>query len=148
MKRALLLIVFRCSAAMAQHDDHAHDSSTSNGDAQIVVTINPEARISATAAAPMPPPAKCGTPVELKVRIVNQGYVTAPLRVAIVGDRSRRVALHMDTVKLSGRTEDARLVHLIPLSTGATDVTAAFSIHNNLGDQGGRDQVHLLVRCI
>lgn len=134
---------------MAQHNHgHLQTHATQLGDVQVLVTINPEARVSAAVAAPMPPPKKCGEVTEIVVRVINDGFVTAPLRAAIVGGARSRVALHMDIAKLSGAAEDVRQLHLIPLQQEVTDVTVAFSIEDNLGDLGGRDRVHLLVQCI
>lgn len=148
MKRLALLALPIAGTAFAQQDhSHHHHAAPPAGDAQIVVTINPEARVSAIVAAPLPPPAPCGEATELKVKIVNQGVVTAPLRARLVEDGARYAALHMDAAKLSGRLEDTRLLHLIPLGAAPVDLTLAFSIDNNIGDLGGRDRVHLLVRC-
>src|SRR5262245_28654681 len=106
MKYAYPLVVLAAivSGARAQHEDHAHhhEEPASTADAHIVVTINPEARVSAVLGAPLPAPPVCGTAMELRLKIVNQGFVTAPLRASIVGDGARLVELHMDGAKLSG----------------------------------------------
>lgn len=149
MMYALVLFALAGATGQARAEGHVDRHGLgSAGDAQIVVTINPEARVSAIIGAPMPPPPKCGEPIELKVGIVNQGFVTAPLRAAIIGDIKGRVALHLEATKLNGAAEDTRLLHLIPLSSSATDVTVGFSIDNNIGDLGGRDRVYLLLRCV
>jgi hypothetical protein len=54
----------------------------------IVVTINPEARVSVALAGPMPQ-AHPGTPVDLPVKVVNLGFVTATLEAELVGRPSR-----------------------------------------------------------
>ena len=143
-----LLFVLALGTAVAWAEDHAdHHGSPPADDAQIVVTINPEARVSAVIGAPLPPPAPCGSATELNIKVINQGFVTAPLRAAIVGDGARHVALRMDSTKLSGQPQDSRVLHVIPHESGLVDVTIAFSIDNNIGDLGGRDRVHLLLRC-
>jgi hypothetical protein len=134
---------------MAQHDGHSHrHEAEAVSDAQIVITINPEARVSAAVNAPLPKPPACGSVIELEIKIINQGFVTAPVRASIIGSGSRLVELHMDAAKLSGNREDTRKLHLIPFGEDVADITVAFSIDNNVGDLGGRDRVSLLVRCV
>ena len=144
--RALLLLVLGSASAIAQDHAHHHESLPP-GNAQIVVSINPEARVSAVLAAPLPAPSACGSATELKIKVINQGFITAPLRASIVGDGASRVSLHMESAKLSGNAEDHRTLHLIPLGSDPVDVTIAFSIDKNIGDLGGRDRVHFVVRC-
>ena len=144
--RALLLLALGSAAAIAQDHEHHHEALPP-GDAQIVITINPEARVSAALAAPLPAPGACGSATELKIKVINQGFITAPLRASIVGDSASQVSLHMDSAKLSGQAEDNRTLHLIPLGLDPVDVTIAFSIDKNIGDLGGRDRVHFIVSC-
>jgi hypothetical protein len=147
MRPLLFLLALWITAAPAE--DHAHDhSSLSPEDAQVVVTINPEARVSAVIAAPLSTPAPCGSATRLEIKVINQGFVTAPLRAAIVGDGARHVALRMDNTKLSGGPEDSRTLQLIPRGPDPVDVTIAFSVDDDIGDLGGRDRVHFLVRCL
>jgi hypothetical protein len=49
---------------------------------------------------------------------------------------------------LSGETEESRMLHLLPLGPDPVDVTIAFGIDKNIGDLGGRDRVHFVVRCL
>lgn len=149
MKQLIFAFAVASLPAFAQQDQahyQGHGDPTSS-DAQIVVTINPEARVSAVVGSSMPPTPKCGEATELRVQIVNQGFVTAPLRATVVGDGKSRVALHMDAAKLNGGPQDIRLLHFMSLVSGPTDVTVAFSIDNNVGDLGGRDRVSLLLMC-
>lgn len=145
--RTLLLLALGSATAMAENHAHHHEALPP-GKAQIVLTINPEARVSAVMAAPLQAPGACGSPTELKIKVINQGFITAPLRASIVGDDTSRVSLHMDGAKLSGKTDDFRTLHLIPLGPDPVDVTIAFSIDKNIGDLGGRDRVHFVVRCV
>jgi hypothetical protein len=146
MRRLLFLLAFGTGAALAE--DHAHHhGAPPPGDAPLVVTINPEARVSVVIGAPMPPPPPCGTATELKVKVINHGFVTAPLKAEIVGDGNQSVELHMDSTKLSGEPEDSRVLHLTALGPDLADVTIAFSIDTNIGDLGGRDRAHVLVSC-
>jgi hypothetical protein len=144
--RILLLCALVSIAARAE--DHTHHGATSApSDAQIVVTINPEARVSAVLGAPLPAPAACGSATALNVRVINQGFVTAALRASIIGDGVSSVALQMESGKLSGESNDSRTLHLITLGPDPVDVTVAFRIDKNIGDLGGRDRIHLLLRC-
>jgi hypothetical protein len=147
MRRSLLLLALTFAVARAQGHAHHHQSVSPLGDAHIVVTINPEARVSAALGAPLPSPDACGSIMELKVKVINNGFVTAPLRAAILGDGVRQVALHMDSTKLAGIIEESRALLLIPLRPDAIDVTIEFGIDNNIGDHGGRDRIHLLLQC-
>ena len=145
----LLSLVAMPAIVVAQaHPEHRHERVVPAGDAQIIVIINPEARVSAAIGAPLPPPVKCGEAAELKIKVVNQGVVTAPLMATLVGDGSKHVDLHMEKSKLTGAPEEGRALHLIPTGPDAADVTIAFSLDRNIGDLGGRDRVHLLVRCL
>lgn len=147
MRQALLLLVL--ASAAARTAEHAADHvAPSPHDAHIVVTINPEARVSAVRSATLPLPAPCGSAVTLKVKIVNQGFVTARFQASVVGDGAHRVEMHMDEAKLNGQPQDHRLLHLIPVHPGPVDVTIAFSIDDNIGGHGGHDRMHLLVRCL
>src|SRR5262249_30812631 len=92
-------------------------------------------------------PSACGSATALKVKVINQSFITAPLRAAIVGDGARYISLHMEGTRLTGKAEDNRTLHLIPLGPDPVDVTIAFSIDKNIGDLGGRDRVHFLLRC-
>jgi len=146
MKSLLLLLAM--GTVVANAEEHAHHADALPSiDAQIVVTINPEARISAILGAPLPAPIACGSPTEIKVEVINKAFVTAPLRAAIIGSSSRQLSLHMDDTKLNGQPEDNRVLQLVPLGPSLVDVTIAFSIDYNIRDLGGRDRVHFLLRC-
>ncbi|CDO34165.1 MULTISPECIES: hypothetical protein [Alphaproteobacteria] len=142
-----LLLMASVAGAQDHHQHHNDKSEALGQDAHIVVTINPEARVSAALHQPLPLQPKCGDARDFSVEIINQGFVTAPLRAAIIDGAGDRVALHMDVQKLSGRARDLRRLHLTPLDQRASDVTVAFSLDHNVGDQGKRDRVHILMRC-
>lgn len=126
----------------------AADSLENTGDAPIVVTINAEARVSAAIGTPLPPPPQCGASYRIKINVINQGFVTAPLRVALVGDGGRYVSISADDTKLSGAPEETRMLQLTPKVSAPIDVTLAFSVADSIGDLAGRDRLHLLVRCV
>src|SRR5688500_13764425 len=103
--KMLLAIVIALSlilSAQAQYEEHVRhqDHVAHPADAHIVVTINPEARVSAVVGAPLPVPPTCGSAMTLTVKVINQGFVTAPLRAAIAGNEGAQVALHLDEAKL------------------------------------------------
>jgi len=144
---AAALAVSKAMSSQAQHDDHAAHEHHRPSDAQIVVTINPEARVSAVIGAPLPAPQICGSPLALNIKVINQGFVTAPLRAAIAGDHHMQVTLVTDDAKLSGAREENRLLALTAQGSAPVDVTIAFSIDDTIGDLAGRDRVHLLIHC-
>jgi len=146
--RRFALLVAALTAGPALADEHAHHGApAAPGDAQIVVTVNPEARVSAVLGVALPPPPQCGDAAELKVRIVNQGMIKAPLRARLVGDGARYAAIHMEVVGLSGAAEEDRRLHVIPTQGGPVDLTVAFSFDDKSGDLAGRDRVHFLLNC-
>jgi hypothetical protein len=144
----LTLFGFMSGMAVAETHDMGNMQMMSAGDAQIVVTINPEARVSAVLGASLPSPSPCSESTELKVNIVNQGRVTAPLRAKIVGDGAKLVTLHLAQEKLSGAPIDSRVLHINPLGNQPVDITIAFSVDDHVDDLGGRDRVHFLMRCL
>jgi hypothetical protein len=131
------LIVFaRLAAAAAalvgQAGEHHHDHAAAagnpaTGSAHIVVTVNPEARVSAVRGRPLPLQ-QCGTPVAIEVAVVNQGFVTAPLRALLVGDGGVHARLGLEPRRLTGRSTESRLLRLEPIGRTPLDLTIAFSI--------------------
>jgi len=148
MKRALAVaFLVAGTPAMAQDMSGMKMGNEADaGNAQIVVTINPEARVSAVAGKALPIRA-CGSTVMLQVKIVNQGSVRAPLRTKLV-DTPENVVLHESNVPLSGRPEELQMLHITSARKEETDLTFAFSFTNDRGDLAYRDQVHLLLRCL
>jgi hypothetical protein len=136
------------AAASAQHHDHAGHGAPASGDAPITITINPETRVSVARAGALPPPAKCGTPAELAVKIVNQGNFTLRLEAALVADPPPGATLHFQPERLTGVPEELRKMHITLAQPGTHDLTVAFKARNEAPDLGGRDRVHFLIRCI
>jgi hypothetical protein len=114
--------------------------------AQIIVTVNPEARVSADLTSPQPAIAVCGAPLHLSVKVLNQAGITAPLRARLV-DPPAGVAMTSEGAPLSGRPEDWLMLQLVSRRREATDLTIAFSFTGDVGDLADRDRVHLLLRC-
>ena len=145
-----LLTVFAC----VDGDPHMHDhpirgvSAASPGDPPIAITINPEARVSATLAGTLPPPVPCGTPAELAVKVVNQGFVTAPLEAVLAGNVPEGATIDFRPEPLSGAPEELRSLRIVLTHPGVTDLTISFKARNEIPDLGGRDRIHFLLRCL
>lgn len=127
--------------------EHVHDTLASPNDPPIKITINPEARVSVALAGALPPAAACGTAAEFSVKIINQGFVTARLEAALVGDAPDGVTLDFHPDPLKGVPEELRQLRITLTKPGPTDLTIAFHAHNEVPDLGGRDRVHFLMRC-
>jgi len=59
-------------------------AAPTKGDTSIRITVNPEARVSATLLGSMSPILRCGSATDLPVTIVNQGNLTTALEVEII----------------------------------------------------------------
>jgi hypothetical protein len=89
----------------------------------------------------------CGTPTDLRVRIVNQGFVTAPLEAHLVGNAPPGLVLEFQHTPLTGAPEEFRQLRLTLARPGSTDVTIAFRARHHEPDLAGRNRVHFLLRC-
>ncbi|HEY5079807.1 MAG TPA: hypothetical protein VII43_08160 [Opitutaceae bacterium] len=113
----------------------------------IRIMINPEARVSVTTVEDFAPTAHPGVAVELPVKIVNQGFVTAALEAELVGGAPPGVALEFHPERLKGLPTEVRMLRITARFPGTIDVTIAFRAHNEIPDLGGRDRIHFLLRC-
>lgn len=144
---ALLLPALTC--ADDEHHDHRRmemEAAFPN-DAPIKITINPEARVSVKLAGALPSPAACGTPLDLSVQIVNQGFVTTLLEAQLVGDPLIGATLDFHPEPLKGVPQELRKLRITLTKPGLTDLTIAFKAHNEIPDLGGRDRVHFILCC-
>jgi hypothetical protein len=116
-------------------------------DAQIVITINPEARVSAVLGAPLPSPGACGTTTDLNVHVINQGFVTAAFRATVAGGDSGDVAISLDGPKLTGNHDEVRRLHITVFRSEVRDVAIAFSVQGNFGEATSDGSVHFIFRC-
>jgi hypothetical protein len=132
--------------AIADHE-HAREP-TAPGEPTIKITINPEARVSVILAGALPPPAACGTAVDLRVKIINQGFVTSRLEAEFIGDKSEGTTLDFNPEPLRGVPEEQRDLRITLIKPGSTDLTLSFRTHNNAPDLGGRDRIHFLMHCL
>lgn len=141
-----LLTIAWCSAERTQRAQ-AREPPAGTRDPVIVVTINPESRVSVAIAGALPPVARCGTTVDLPVKIINQGFVTARPEAQLVDTRLPDVTVTLDPEPLKGLPEETRILHIKLVTPGQTDLTVVFRTHNEMLDLGGRDRVHFLMQC-
>lgn len=121
--------------------------SSKAADAPIELTINPEARVSVVRGGAVPPAKACGQAIDLPVKITNQGFVTAPLEARLVDSIPAGVGLEFSAEPLKGVREEHRVLRVTLKNPGTVDITIAFRAKNDIPDLGGRNSVHLLVRC-
>ncbi len=110
------------------------------------MTINPEARVSVALVGPLPQ-AHPGSPLELAVKVVNLGFVTATLEAELLGEAVPGATLEFRPEPLKGLPVETRTLHLILKRPGTVDLTIAFRTHNEIPDLGGRDRIHFLMVC-
>lgn len=135
--------------AGAVDDPHAHHRHATEPDGSpILVTINPEARVSVRLVAALPPAPVCGSALDIAVKVVNQGYVTAPLQVFWLSEPPPGASLTLLGDSLSGAAEERRILRVTLTNPELTDVTIGFNTRNNIPDIGGRDRVHFLLNCL
>jgi len=144
---AWVIPTLTCAEESGHTHDHHKMEAVSPTDPPIKITINPEARVSAVMAGALPAAAPCGTPTELPVKIVNQGFVTAQLEAEIVGEAPAGVSLTFHPELLKGTPEEIRKLHITLTKPGPTDITVAFKARNEIPDLGGRNRVHFLLQC-
>ena len=147
---AVFLLLPATTWANDEHHDHhgMAKEAASSGDPPIEITINPEERVSVVLSGALPKPAPCGTNVDLPVKIVNLAFVTAQLEAQFVGAAPAGATLDFHPEPLRGVPEEFRSLHITLTNPGLTDLTIAFKAHNVSPDLGGRDRVHLLLRCL
>lgn len=136
------------SRAADDHPGHEHHTSRTNGPkAPIEITINPEVRVSVSRGAELPPPVFCGESLEIPVRIVNRGFLTAPLEATLVDSVPEGASVLFSPEPLMGIGEERRTLRITLTEPGLVDITVAFRAKRDISDLGGRDRVHLLVEC-
>lgn len=131
-----------------QHDHGHHESAPAANDAPIQIAINPETRVSVTRGGNVPPPAACGRPIELPVKITNRGFLTAPLEATLVDNVPAGVSIEFAPKPLSGAVDEMRSLRVTLRKAELVDVTVSFRAKNDIPDLGGRDRIHLLLRCL
>lgn len=138
-----ITLMFSPMVSVGQHV-HLAPSPT---DPPIVISINPEARVSVALGGELPPPVACGQPAVLLVRVLNQGFITSRLEAELVDNVPTGAFLDFHPEPLKGRPEELRELRITLLKPALSDLTIAFRSHNEAGDIGGRDRAHILMRC-
>jgi hypothetical protein len=139
---SMLIAMSRAAGGELIHDHRQVDMS-----APLRITINPEARVSAMLAGELPPPAPCGTAVDLAVSVLNHGFVTAQLEAHWVGDAPPGARLEFRPAPLSGATQELHSLKIYLTHPGPTDLAIAFKARDDVPDLGGRNRVHFLMSC-
>lgn len=112
----------------------------------IIVTINPEARVSVIRVGPSLRAPRDGGPIRVPVRVINKGLVTAPLRAVLLRPGHESVEVSLAGGPLGGAPQESLELELRAIGGDPLDVTIAFEISAEGGDLAGRDRVHLLLR--
>jgi hypothetical protein len=134
--------------AHAKDQDHQHAIVLgAPSETLITITINPEARVSASRSGEPQKAIPCEHPMELPVKIINHGFVTASLEVSFVDSIPHGISLVFSAEPLKGIKEEHRSLRVTMKEPGIADVTIAFRAKNDISDLGGRDRIHLLLRC-
>jgi hypothetical protein len=141
---ALAVQLLAVSPAAGQPSDHPSATAAQPTDTPIVVTINPEGRVSAVLAGDLPRPAR--STVGLAVKVINQGFSTGRLLAVLVGDPPAGATLDFNAERLKGAPQEMRMLRITLTNPAPTDLTISFRLANEMPDFGGRDQVHLLIR--
>lgn len=126
------------------HHDHGTKSASP---ITITITINPEARVSATLVAAVPSAFHCGTPLALSVEIINQGFVTGELQAELMDHPPVGATIAFAPEPLSGATEEMRTLRIVLTELGLRDLTVAFRLRDGSPDLGGRNRIHFLAQC-
>lgn len=149
---AIALAASELALAHAQDHGHRHGhhptETSASSEAPIKITINPQARVSVSRGGELPPAAACGHAMELPVKIVNQGFVTTSLEASLVDSVPESIGLEFPMEPLKGTREERRILRVTLKKPGLLDITIAFRARNDISDLGGRDRIHLLIRCI
>jgi hypothetical protein len=151
MQNIAAIAVFIALPALvcAQKSERADQQyKASHNEAPIMITINPEARVSVALAGALPQPVSCGKAADLAVRIVNQSFATFRLEAQFADDVPAGVSLDFRPAPLKGVREEFRNLRITLTNPDPTDLTVAFKAHNELPDLGGRDRVHFVMRCV
>lgn len=130
----------------SEHPDQHYLASQNK--TPIIITINPEARVSAALGGALPEPVSCGTAADLTIRVLNQSFATFRLEAQFVDDVPAGVSLDFRPAPLKGVREEFRNLRITLTNPDATDLTVAFKAHNVPPDLGGRNRVHFVMRCV
>jgi hypothetical protein len=113
----------------------------------IKITINPEGRVNAVLVGDTPSHLPCDVPVDLPVKIFNQGFITAPLNAELVDPPSSNSKVGFQSEPLKGAPEELRMLTLILRTPEDEDFTIAFRAERPDLDQSDNNRVHFVIRC-
>jgi len=113
----------------------------------VALTINPEARVSALLVGVASKPANCRDPIELPIQVQNRGFATFRLLAYLPDAIPTSVALDLPPEPLTGATAEHRILRITLTEARTIDLTIAFRVPGDKPDLGGRDRIHLLIRC-
>jgi hypothetical protein len=116
--------------------------------ASLVVTINPEGRVSVVSKGELPSSTPHGVPLALQMEIVNQGFITGRLEAELAGNVPAGASLGLDQLPLKGTPRERRILLITLPRAGAADLTIIFRLRHEVPDFGGLDRIHMLVRGV
>ncbi|HQR07953.1 MAG TPA: acetylxylan esterase [Gemmatales bacterium] len=119
-----------------------------------VVTINPESRVKVMRG-PYPIKHQLGWPTPALVKVINEGGVTARIKVHATGDKSTSVHFYEDAVpgvvtnplsnKLSGQSVEYQVMLIRSLATNQREITLTFDVGQATQDLGFRAELPVLL---
>lgn len=122
-----------------------HCGGSDYGGVYIVVTINPEARVSVSLEKlPLPPVENLR--LVLSMAIINESRVTSPLSATLLDPSLSGVALEFGSEELTGEEREERSLVLTFSRPAVVDLTIGFRLPDEAPDLGGRDRVDFLAR--
>jgi hypothetical protein len=130
-------VILAAALVLASPHHHGPEGAT------LVVTINPEARVSVARAGPLPPPRPCGEPIEVSLEVVNEAAM--PARLAAVSATSDVDVGALPP--LTGAAREHRTLRLRLQGPPPVDADLAFDVGPGTQDVGWRSATHLLLTC-
>jgi hypothetical protein len=114
----------------------------------IVVTINPEGRVSVVTRGELPASVAHGVPFAIGMEIINQGYITGRLEASLAGNPPAGTSLGLDDSPLKGAPHETRTLQVTLARAGSADLTIVFKLRSEVPDLGGLDRIHMLVHAV
>lgn len=111
----------------------------------LVVSINPEARVSVEPTNAALAPQRCDRPIEIGIDVFNDSFTRAPLRAAALSSAFEILA--QPTPALSGEPRERRTMTIHLNRPSPVEVGLAFDVGPGTQDIGWRGATALLVHC-
>jgi hypothetical protein len=131
-----------CGGGDTCHCDHEQDHHVGT---PVVVTINPEARVSVALSRSLLPAPSSADSVTLQVAVLNDAFITLPLEAVLLDPVHAGVTLEFPRAALTGQPREHRTLTLRMERQGPVDITVGFRLEDERADLGGRDRFHFLV---